>query len=148
MVKLFLLGYLIDIFAAAWMLYSTWLLKRMIFHRTSWLYDVCVATNAEEHKVYSFLVFCLAGWVATVIFDFKTCKFLKKVPKSGKKPKTSRRHIRIPIVMLIVNACLVVGLCSCAEYKSFKHLSQDPWILIYILLTVHGGTSGKSGLPG
>ncbi len=117
------LGHLINLLAAVFLVYTTW-------SKQSNSVDVC---TADEEEVNSFLVSCLAGWLASLVLDIKTSLLILGIPDSPQKRKyrSSQRAIFAGVSALVLNAFSVMAVYMHSDYQSFKLLTGDPWMRVY-----------------
>ena len=131
------LGYLVDVFAAIYLLYGTYSRKE-ILRETGWGSDASVAKSpADQRTVYDFLVLSLVSWVASVMLEYRSVEFLLKTGLKRYCVNDLRKKDVGALLLSLVtsaNACYVMLSFSSDVHRSFENLTDDPWILFYFSL--------------
>ena len=130
------LGLLIDAIAALWLVYGT-IQRKHILQYAEWTHDACAALNADKQTVEQFLYLSMVSWIASIVFEFKSCKFLWKISLASYRLHGLKGKDIVALLISLLgsaNACWVMLNFSSNVHRSFENITQDSVLLVYFCL--------------
>ena len=127
------LTWLIDIFAAIFLLVGTYL-RTLILDGKTWSHD-CEAAQSSDYKVVSkYFIFSLMSWLALVVLETKSCVYISKAyfGKIDLKKRTPLQWVKFFCYFLIAANSVLVMLHFCTDvHQTFEHLTNETWLILY-----------------
>ena len=134
--KFRILGWLIDVVAGVLLYYGTYSRKKLL-NSVDWTQNVDAAMNADGQVVESYLVLSMATWIASTLFEVKSCLFLLKIDLGSYRIWSLSKKSFFFLVLSVVatgNACWMMLLFTSEVHQSFECITQDKLLLTYFCM--------------